>query len=100
MIDIDKLNEQPIADIITALLEMLHRDDYEQGSAKWFHWSNGNSPYELALDAITEKFGIEYDIEWNAPPAKGFRSVKVRQLPPVLSVEQRLEVLEAKAAVS
>jgi hypothetical protein len=56
-----------VSSIVWALLVLLHSDcKWHQGGPNWAAWANGNSPYELALDAVCEKFGIEFDIEWKA----------------------------------
>jgi hypothetical protein len=61
------VNEDIAGSMIMALLDMLHRDlSGDQGGPNWAAWANGNSPYELAIDAICEKFSITYDIEWKA----------------------------------
>jgi len=61
------VNEDIAGSMIMALLDMLHRDlSGDQGGPNWAAWANGNSPYELAIDAICEKFSISYDIEWKA----------------------------------
>jgi hypothetical protein len=60
-------DEAAVSSIIMALLDLLHRDcSGDQGGPNWAAWANGNSPYELALHAVCEKFGIAYDIEWKA----------------------------------
>ena len=50
-----------------ALLDLLHHDrSGDQGGPNWAAWANGNTPYQLAFDAICEKFGIAFDIAWEA----------------------------------
>ena len=64
-------DEAVVTKIIMQLLDMLHSDHSGgQGEPNWLYWSNGNSPYELALDAIEEKFDIDFDIEWKEPHAR------------------------------
>jgi hypothetical protein len=49
------VNEDIAGSMIMALLDMLHRDlSGDQGGPNWAAWANGNSPYELAIDAICE----------------------------------------------
>jgi hypothetical protein len=60
-------DEAAVNSIVWALLVLLHSDcSWHQSGPNWAAWANGNSPYELALHAVCEKFGIAYDIEWKA----------------------------------
>ena len=61
-------DEAVVSSIIMALFSLLHHDrSGDQGEPNWCAWANGNSPYELALEAIKEKFDIDFDIEWKEP---------------------------------
>ena len=49
-----------VSSIVWALLVLLHSDrSWHQGGPNWAAWANGNSPYELAIDAVCEKFSID-----------------------------------------
>jgi hypothetical protein len=61
------INEQPVVQILTTLLQLLHDNGWGQDGPEWLHWGNGNSPYELANAAIEERFGVEHDVEWSEP---------------------------------
>ena len=61
-------DEAVVSSVIVALLDLLHRDrSGDQDGPNWCAWANGNSPYELALEAIKEKFEIDFEIEWKEP---------------------------------
>ena len=81
-------DEAVVTNIITALLDMLHQDrSGDQGGPNWAAWANGNSPYELALDAITDKFGIDFEIEWTEPEGQVHKDGRVDEGVRVKSVE-------------
>jgi hypothetical protein len=66
---------------IKTILDELHRELQRRTQAEAFAWCNGNSPYEHEIDALKEKHGVDYSIEWNAD-GRTVKSVRVRPAKP------------------
>lgn len=77
---------------IKAALDAFHRELQRLGQDYPLEWRNGHSPYEYELDALQEKYGVDYDIVWNKD-GRTVQSVRVRKVK-----DEWLEVLAAHAA--
>lgn len=56
---------QRISAEIKAVLDKFHRELARLGQDAPLEWRNGHSPYEHELDALQEKYAVDYTIVWN-----------------------------------